>query len=122
MKNARHIYGCLFLILHTEILTKALAIGGATANTASDTEIMSSIAGLGMFVKSSEERTLNKLESMLNSLEARIMKRLDNLDERLGAIEHTITKSNDAVQNKSNDEVQINEPNDEVTAPQRIVH
>ncbi|KAL9190291.1 hypothetical protein ACHAXT_007502 [Thalassiosira profunda] len=53
-------------------------------------ELMSSIAGLGMFLKSSEERTMKRLESLINGLEMRTMKRLDGLEERLGAIEERL--------------------------------
>ena len=48
-------------------------------------EIVSSVAGLGIFLRSSEERTMSKLETMLTNMEMRIMKRLDGLDERLDA-------------------------------------
>lgn len=51
-------------------------------------EIISSVAGLGMFLKHSEERTMNKLETMLTNMETRIMTRLDGLAQRLDAIEH----------------------------------
>jgi hypothetical protein len=61
-------------------------------------EIMSSIAGLGIFLRSSEERMANKLEAMLTGMEMRITKRLDGLAARLDAIEQSLvheTSEND---------------------------
>mmetsp|Transcript_24866 Transcript_24866/g.53644 ORF Transcript_24866/g.53644 Transcript_24866/m.53644 type:complete len:466 (-) Transcript_24866:27-1424(-) len=57
-------------------------------------EIISAIAGLGMFLKSSEERTMNKFESMLTKMEMRINERLDNFDKRLDGIEQSINNLN----------------------------
>ena len=57
-------------------------------------EIVSSVAGLGIFLRSSEERTMNKLETMLTNMEMRIMKRLDGLAERLDVIEQSVNESN----------------------------
>ena len=48
-------------------------------------EIIAAIAGLGIFVKASEERTMKKIEMM----EERIMARLDNITERLSAIDRS---------------------------------
>lgn len=59
-------------------------------------EIMSSIAGLGMFLKSSEERTARRIETMLSEMEARITKRLDDLSTRLDAIERGTRDNNHA--------------------------
>ena len=56
-------------------------------------EIMASVAGLGIFMKSSEERTMNKLESLLANMETRIMGRLDVLTERLDALEQSMNAS-----------------------------
>jgi hypothetical protein len=46
-------------------------------------EIMSTLAGLGMFLRSSEERMTMKIETMLSSMETRINERLDNLVARI---------------------------------------
>ena len=46
-------------------------------------EIMSILAGLGMFLRSSEERMTMKIETMLSSMETRINERLDNLVARI---------------------------------------
>ncbi|KAL3823930.1 hypothetical protein ACHAXA_007901 [Cyclostephanos tholiformis] len=53
-------------------------------------EIMSSIAGLGMFLRSSEDRIVSKFDMMLIGMEMRISKRLDCLDARLDAIEQNM--------------------------------
>jgi hypothetical protein len=53
-------------------------------------EIMSSVAGLGIFLRSSEERMADKLEMMLTGMEMRITTRLDRLAERLDAIEQSM--------------------------------
>eukprot|EP00578_Thalassiosira_sp_NH16_P011804 CAMPEP_0181127226 /NCGR_PEP_ID=MMETSP1071-20121207/28077_1 /TAXON_ID=35127 /ORGANISM="Thalassiosira sp., Strain NH16" /LENGTH=606 /DNA_ID=CAMNT_0023212935 /DNA_START=1397 /DNA_END=3214 /DNA_ORIENTATION=+ len=53
-------------------------------------EIISSVAGLGMFLKSSEERTMSRLETMMSNMETRIMKRLDDLSQRLEVIERGV--------------------------------
>jgi hypothetical protein len=50
-------------------------------------EIISSIAGLGMFLKSSEERTISAIENMISGMESRIMERLDVLSERIYTLE-----------------------------------
>jgi hypothetical protein len=50
-------------------------------------EILSSVVGLGMFLKSSEERTINAVEKMISGMESRIMKRLDDLSARMDTIE-----------------------------------
>ena len=44
---------------------------------------MSTLAGLGMFLRSSEERVTMKIETMLSSMETRINERLDNLVARI---------------------------------------
>ncbi|KAL3792858.1 hypothetical protein HJC23_004783 [Cyclotella cryptica] len=54
-------------------------------------EIMSSIAGLGMFLKSSEEKRRNSFETTLMQMESRIMQKLDTLSNRLSAIENQIS-------------------------------
>lgn len=56
-------------------------------NDKNQAEIISSIAGLGLFLKSSEERTINAMEKMVSGMESRIMERLDDLSARLDAIE-----------------------------------
>eukprot|EP00986_Skeletonema_menzelii_P021339 scaffold34132_cov160-Skeletonema_menzelii.AAC.2 len=53
----------------------------------SQAEIISSIAGLGLFLKSSEERTIKAMEKMVSGMESRIMERLNDLSARLAAIE-----------------------------------
>ena len=53
-------------------------------------EIMSSVAGLGIFLRSSEERMADKLETMLAGIEMRITNRLDGLAARLDAIEQSL--------------------------------
>ncbi|KAL3795115.1 hypothetical protein ACHAW5_011045 [Stephanodiscus triporus] len=55
-------------------------------------EIMSSIAGLGIFLRSSEERVADKLEMMLTGMEMRITTRLDRLAARLDAIEQSMVQ------------------------------
>ena len=50
-------------------------------------EIISSIVGLGLFLKSSEERTINAMEKMVSGMESRIMERLDGLSARMDTIE-----------------------------------
>jgi hypothetical protein len=50
-------------------------------------EIISSIAGLGMFLKSSEERKISAIEKMISGMEGRIMERLDVLSERIYTLE-----------------------------------
>lgn len=49
-------------------------------------ELISSIAGLGLYLKSSEERA----EQMLSRMEERIMERLDDLSDRMSVIEESI--------------------------------
>ncbi|KAL7538654.1 hypothetical protein ACHAWF_006163 [Thalassiosira exigua] len=56
-------------------------------------EIISSVVGLGIFLKSSEERTMKQVETILTKMEARIMNRLDHLVERLDAIEQHISET-----------------------------
>jgi hypothetical protein len=56
-------------------------------------EMMSSIAGLGMFLKSSEEKTMKRLETMLSQMEARLSKQLDNLSCRLDTIEQHLSSA-----------------------------
>eukprot|EP00984_Skeletonema_dohrnii_P038643 scaffold42127_cov150-Skeletonema_dohrnii-CCMP3373.AAC.2 len=53
----------------------------------SQAEIISSIVGLGLFLKSSEERTINAMEKMISGMESRIMERLDGLSARMDTIE-----------------------------------
>ena len=53
-------------------------------------EIMNAIAGLGIFLKHSEEQNMAKLDTMLNNMEVRIMERIDNIAVRLNAIEKII--------------------------------
>ena len=53
----------------------------------SQAEIISSIVGLGLFLKSSEERTINAMEKMVSGMESRIMERLDGLSARMDTIE-----------------------------------
>jgi len=50
-------------------------------------EILSSIVGLGMFLKSSEERTINAVDKMISGMECRIMERLDELSARMDTLE-----------------------------------
>ena len=57
-------------------------------------EIISSIAGLGMFLKSSEERTISAIEKMISGMESRIMERLDILSERIYTIEQQFNEKN----------------------------
>ncbi len=57
-------------------------------------EIVSSIAGLGMFLKSSEERTISAIEKMISGMESRIMERLDILSERIYTIEQQFNEKN----------------------------
>ena len=52
-------------------------------------EIVNAIAGLGIFLKHSEERTMAKLDTMLSNMEMRIMNRMDAITERLNTIERT---------------------------------
>jgi len=66
-------------------------------------ELISSIAGLGMYLKSSEERSSNKLESLLLGMEERIMNRLNTLTQRLDVIEQSIQRE------QSNREEVVNE-------------
>jgi hypothetical protein len=56
-------------------------------------EVMSSIAGLGMFLRSSEEKTMNSLQTMLSQIEDRIMGRIDALTQRMDAIEKQLSSS-----------------------------
>ena len=70
-------------------------------------EILSSIAGLGMYFKSTEERTSKKVETMISDMEMRIMKRLDILTERLDVIEQSINKKEQC--NKDDDDDNENE-------------
>ena len=57
-------------------------------------EMMSSIAGLGMFLKSSEEKTMKSLEEMLSQMESRISAKLHDLSQRLDAIEQHLSCTN----------------------------
>ena len=57
-------------------------------------EIISSIAGLGMFLKSSEERTINAMEKMISGMESRIMDRLDKLAARVATLEQSYNEKN----------------------------
>lgn len=57
-------------------------------------EIISSIAGLGMFLKSSEERTISAIEKMISGMESRIMERLDVLSERIYTLEQQYNEKN----------------------------
>ena len=66
-------------------------------------EIISSIAGLGMYLKSYEERSEKKLEALLSGMEERIMNRLDTLTQRLDVIEQSIQRE------QSNREEVVNE-------------
>ena len=50
-------------------------------------EIISSVAGLGMFLRSSEERTISAVEKMISGMEDRIMERLDGLSARMDEME-----------------------------------
>ena len=54
-------------------------------------EMMSSIAGLGMFLKTSEEKTMKSLETMLSQMESRISTKLHDLSQRLDDIEQHIS-------------------------------
>lgn len=54
-------------------------------------EMMSSIAGLGMYLKSSEEKTMKSLETMLSQMESRLSQKLDVLSYRLDAIEQQLS-------------------------------
>lgn len=53
----------------------------------SQAEIISAVAGLGLFLKSSEERTIKAMEKMVSGMESRIMERLDDLSARIDKIE-----------------------------------
>lgn len=53
----------------------------------SQAEIISAVAGLGLFLKSSEERTISAMEKMVSGMESRIMERLDGLSARIDEIE-----------------------------------
>lgn len=56
-------------------------------------EIISSVTGLGIFLKSSEERAKKAFESSLLAMENRILKKLDSISERLEIIEqHVLQK------------------------------
>ena len=69
-------------------------------------EIMSSVAGLGIFLRSSEERMTDKLETMLAGMEMRITNRLDSLAARLDAIEQSLVPTTSQV--VKNDENHLN--------------
>ena len=69
-------------------------------------EIMSSVAGLGIFLRSSEERMSDKLETMLAGMEMRITNRLDSLAARLDAIEQSLVPTTSQV--VKNDENHLN--------------
>jgi len=56
-------------------------------------EIMSSVAGLGIFLKSSEERAKKSFESSLLAMENRILKKLDKISERLEIIEQHVLQN-----------------------------
>ncbi len=53
----------------------------------SQAEIISAVAGLGLFLKSSEERTIKAMEKMVSGMESHIMERLDGLSARIDEIE-----------------------------------
>ena len=48
---------------------------------------MSTMAGLGIFLRSSEERMSTKIETMLSRMETRINERLDNVIARIDELE-----------------------------------
>ena len=48
-----------------------------------------------MFLKTSEERTMKQIETMLSDMEGRIMERLDTLAERMDLIESSINDKPD---------------------------
>ena len=50
-------------------------------------EIMSTMAGLGIFLRSSEERMSTKIETLLSRMETRINERLDNVIARIDELE-----------------------------------
>ena len=62
-----------------------------------------------MYLKSSEERSSNKLEALLSGMEERIMNRLDTLTQRLDAIEQSIHKEQSSREEEVNEE-QSNRP------------
>ena len=66
-------------------------------------EVVNAIAGLGIFLKHSEERTMAKLDTMLSNMEMRIMNRMDAITERLNAIERT------AVIDKPNNKMNVDD-------------
>ena len=72
-------------------------------NEKNQAELISSIAGLGMYLKSYEDRNSNKLEALLSGMEERIMNRLDTLTQRLDVIEQSIQRE------QSNREEEVNE-------------
>lgn len=64
----------------------------------SQAEIISAVAGLGLFLKSSEERTINAMEKMVSGMESRIMERLDNLSARIDEIEQKYNDNDNKAQ------------------------
>lgn len=58
-------------------------------------EMMSSIAGLGMYLRSSEEKRMRSLETMLSQMESRLSQKLDALSSRLDVIEQHISMKRD---------------------------
>ena len=59
----------------------------------SHAQIMSSIAGLGMYLKSTEEKTMKSLEQTLAQMESRLSAKLDTLACRLDVVEQHLIKS-----------------------------
>ncbi len=67
-------------------------------------EIMSSVAGLGIFLKSSEERAMKSFDSSLSAMEDRILKKLDSLSRRLEIIEqHVLQKGEKQINHREGD-------------------
>ena len=67
-------------------------------------EIISKIPGINLFIRPFEELTTSKNEKMLGDLECRVMNRLDDIvnrldgiDVRLDAIEQYLKESNDDI-------------------------
>ena len=70
----------------------------------SHAQMMSSIAGLGMYLKSSEEKRMRSLETMLLQMESRMSAKLDSLSCRLDVIEQHLNTNvpyNDKVNSSS---------------------
>ena len=64
----------------------------------SQAEIISAVAGLGLFLKSSEERTIKAMEKMVSGMESRIMERLDGLSARIDEIEQNYIDNDNSSQ------------------------